>query len=215
MFYSVDGNIVKLEGGFPQRKVKSLTFQVEGTYFPLNPYDKTTPQLNDRASFYFESAIPQSVIVYFGDGEIAMYSFELENGKYVFGWRGTNSYMGTPQPYDPPIHIYQDQNIGVRNVVFEFENLSEITFNPIHFCSIIRTPENWEYTKIERIDLLNTLDVIELKKIPKTTTYLRNQSTFQNKLTKIPDQWFESGVETLYISQSFEFRQSNNLKNRK
>jgi len=201
---------MKRGGKVLNRYIKTLTFQVEGSYFPLNPYNTSVQQIHPTCTFMFYSSVPNTVTINFGDGVVVVKEFIEETpGIYVFGWRGENSYYNS-QPYDDEIHIFQDDTTQARNISFEFENILAIYENPLNFCGIIKTPPEWEYTSLTELNILNTLTIEDIERVPSTVTNrLRLQNAFSQKKTQIPDQWFSAtNVRFLYFANSFDFSDS-------
>lgn len=190
MFYSIDGKIVKLEGGFPQRKVNTLTFEVQGTHFP-EKYGALDPLF--LLSLYGN----QNINVNFGDGnninyltsdEELMFRGDLSNGE---------------APYE-----YQDENTGPRLVTFTFDDLTKLKGIAIQFCDFIGS------FPIETGSAIN-LDVLSLRScrfdfFPQSLTYLNNvvkwitRDAINGLLPQISDGLFNSPIEELTITATYD-----------
>lgn len=123
MIYSIDDKIVTIDGMMLERKVKQLTFQVQGKWFPHSYYDNyNTNYTSGSEAMTFESSTPNSVTVNYGDGTVVVHDFALINGRYIVEFR-----IESTLSYAVPQHTFTDGNEGVRNVSFEFTNPEGLT----------------------------------------------------------------------------------------
>lgn len=210
MFYSIDGNIVKLEGGFPQRKVKTLTYQVKGNWFPHSYYNFNNPTnvINGNEKIEFIGNEPNSVTINYGDGETYIKEFELVGAEYKVGYNLGDETMD----WVIPQHTFQDSNQGLRNVTFEFEkplSLSEVVFGFVKLFGSL--PSEIDYFLNIRELLYRFVSDVETipDSIPLNLEEYSLGSSLKNKSTKLIDSFFSSKLETLDVSGSFDL--SNNI----
>jgi Leucine-rich repeat (LRR) protein len=211
MFYSVDGKIVKLENGFPQRKVKSLTYEVQGSWFPQSyyNYNNDTNTISGNEYITFTSLTPNSVVINYGDGTVVTKQFELVGNEYKVGYQ-----LGDETPnWVIPQHTFQDGNSGRRKITFEFEkplSLSQVVFQFIELRGSLPI-EMVEFTAIERIrySFAQYVDNIPID-FPLNLDYLQYSRITQNKLTKLPDGVFSSNLRVISASNTFNL--SNHIE---
>jgi hypothetical protein len=120
MIYSVEGRIVKVDDRFFEKKVKSLTYQYQGSWFPQSYYDANTNSNTTGSNvpeyMRFESTGPNVLTVNYGDGHSVTKDFTLIGNIYVCGV----AISTTNFPYAIPQHTYTDGFTGLRNLTFEF-----------------------------------------------------------------------------------------------
>jgi hypothetical protein len=198
--YSVGGKIVGVENKFPEKRVNTLTFQAQGVQFP----DYVLDFNNQRNRVYFDSSVPNSVTVDWGDGETEIFNFGTDGRgtSYRIGW--TSNGQSTP---DTDItgdtlagrHVYQDGNSGLRTITFTFNDLSKITSTIFSFTKLYgQFPlEIGNAVNLKKIELGRTKFLTGL---PSTLINNKNieffifADAFVNKLSVIPNGIFENNV---------------------
>ena len=208
--YSVGGKIVGVENKFPEKRVNTLTFQVQGDQFPDYVLD-----FNDqRNRVYFDSSVPNSVTVDWGDGETEIFNFGTDGRgtSYRIGWTSNGqSTTDTNLTGDTLAgrHVYQDGNSGLRTITFTFNDLSKITGVIFYFSMLygqfpleIGSAINLKTIELGRTKFLTGLPstLISNKNIE---NFLFSDS-FVNPLDKIPDGIFENKVIVLRGASSFD-----------
>jgi hypothetical protein len=212
--YSVGGKTVSVENKFPEKRVNTLTFQVQGTEFP-----KTTSS-NDPY-FMFGSEIENSFIVNYGDGESDLLDFEFQslfNPFFIGHFKGFE-FTSNKLPNNHLLpHSYQDSNTGPRFVTFDFQDLSKIIVIDIRFCELIGNfPIEIGFSNnLKKISLRGTNLLGGFPESLSNLTLLEEISlsrTFETPLVKIPDGFFNNKLKTLNISSSFNLNDviSSNL----
>lgn len=205
MFYSVDGKIVKLENGFPQRKVNSLTFQVSGGTFPNYSF------ATNSNGFKFESSIEQSVTVNWGDGNVVSYLMKRENqydDTYGIGWTQTGNESIFVENHElQPIHNYQDANTGDRFITFEFEDLTAITSFRTSYI-LLKGAFPVDLLSAKNLSTLVFTASKHLENLPDLSENTEiKQLTFseiaQNKFNRIPDSFFNLNPISFRASNTF------------
>lgn len=206
MFYSIDGNIVKLEGGFPKRKVNSLTFQVSGSKFPEFSFQTTSN------GFIFESSIPQSVIVNWGDGNVISYPLLRKNTfdtTYAVGWTQSGNESTYVKDHElQPIHNFQDGNTGSRFITFTFDDLSAIVSFRAYYI-LLEGSLPVDLLSAKRLTGLNLAANLYLTNLPdlsenKDIVSLNFAQISQTKFDKIPDSFFELNPTTFRATSTFD-----------
>ncbi len=184
MFYSIDGNIVKLEGGFPKRKVNTLSFQVYGDKFPAR-----RDALNYDPTFGMRFLKPEDIVVNWGDGNTSSFTTDDflmdENNQYT----------------------YQDNETGPRIVTFTFSDLSNLVDIYMSWAKFIGVfpVELGAAENLETISLTR----IELNSFPNSLSNLSNlkiwviSNALESKLNKIEDGLFNSDIEVLTLDSSY------------
>jgi hypothetical protein len=224
--YSVGGKIVGVENKFPEKRVNTLTFQVQGVQFPDYVLD-----FNDqRNRVYFDSSVPNSVTVDWGDGETEIFNFGTDSRgtSYRIGW--TSNGQSTP---DTDItgdtlagrHVYQDGNSGLRTITFTFNDLSKITSTVFSFTRLygqfpleIGSAINLKRIELNRTNFLTGLPSTLISN--KNIEFFIFSDAFVNKLSVIPDGIFENSVINFRGQDVFDlsdrissnFFKINNLK---
>jgi hypothetical protein len=215
--YSVGGKIVSVGNKFPENQVKTLTFESRGEYFPLKTYDFTS----DIGYFELQSNTPNSVLINWGDGISLNYPFTqigFEKYNCTFKPEGDTSGENVGNYY------YQDNNTGPRKITMTFENQISVTEINAYFIMLINSfpKEISFFYNVNQIKLQSTKYLTSFpKKISKTLTILNLQNAFSIRFEKIPDGFFESKLENLFISECYDlsdvissnFFKINQLKN--
>jgi len=184
MFYSIDGNIVKLEGGFPKRKVNTLSFQVYGDKFPAR-----RDALNYDPTFGMRFLKPEDIVVNWGDGNTSSFTTDDflmdENNQYT----------------------YQDNETGPRIVTFTFSDLSNLVDIYMSWAKFIGVFPV-ELGAAENLETMS-LTRIELNSFPNSLSNLSNlkiwviSNALESKLNKIEDGLFNSDIEVLTLDSSY------------
>lgn len=207
MFYSIDGNIVKLEGGFPQRKINSLTYQAKGSWFPRSFYnysDETTNTISGPEELVFESDTPNAITVSYGDGTVVTREFELQpSGRYRIGYDLGDETLD----WVIPQHSYSDNFTGIRNIVFEFEHpetLNGISSRFVLLHGSLPSEVN-SFGNLKKLLYLRSMYISTIPdSIPDSLQNLTFSSVFIEKPKKIIDSVFSSSIEVLGISNSYD-----------
>jgi hypothetical protein len=204
MIYNGTAGILSQNGNALTQRIKSLTYQVQGSYFPQGYYnfgnDGNVINGNERATFI--SSDPNSVTINYGDGTVVVKQFEQVSGDYVFGYDlgdETGSHI-------IPQHQFTDGFTGIRNITFEFEK--PLSLNEIQFAFIqLRGSLPYE------VSLFSNLKIIQYSfgsyvqtqpdTFPGNLQSLTLANIFQQKKTIIPDSVFESNITTLSAAGSY------------
>jgi hypothetical protein len=210
--YSVGGKIVSVENKFPENKVNTLTFQVQGTQFPDHDLGFNNP--NNWA--YFDSPTTNSVSVNWGDGVNEVFEFGSFRQNYRIAWTGNgeSEISRFPQGTLAGRHVYEDGNQGLRTITFTFRDLSKI--EALHF-NYTRLYGNFP-KEIGQAKLLNEFEITNSKFITslpesliKNTnikSFIFNRS-FSEPLDKIPAGIF--GNKVVQIGADNSFNLSDNI----
>src|SRR5690554_6111895 len=205
MIYSIDGNIVTLGGAFLERKINTLTFQYEGSKFPLKSRETTS-----YGTFAFVSSKPNSVTVNYGDGVVETIDFEPATGGFGVYWMDSLSPSHASPSFGKfnPYHQFQDSNIGLRNMTFQFEDIRAITkIHSIHCLGYGMLPKDINYAEnIEEISIEESRYYVgfpeEIAK-NKNITKLNLSRMYQGWDSKIPDAFFNLSLKLLAINNIF------------
>lgn len=210
MIYSVDNRFVSVDGNCFERKVKSLTFQVSGAYFPTGV--NTTTDV--RYKFLFSSSKPNSVTVNYGDGTSASHAFGMINsGLYQIGWNMKNSPDPSGSSVLPPQcwvarHNFTDGNAGVRDITFSFEFPQFITKQEAQSVDLYGNyPIDARY--FNNLSSVICLSVKYLTAIPDEALasgkldFISFGSASPTKLSKLPESLFTNPVGYLNIASVF------------
>jgi len=205
MFYSIDGKIVKLEGGFPQRKVKTLTYQVKGSWFPSSYYNFNNPTnvINGNEKIEFLSNEPNSLTINYGDGIVITKVFELTSNTYKCGY-----FPGDEnQDWVIPQHTFHDANAGLRNITFEFEkplSLYAVRFSFVKLNGSLPVEIN-SFLNIKELFYRFASDVETIPdSIPLNLEKYSVGTSLKNKSTNLVDSFFSSRLSSLDVSGSFD-----------
>lgn len=196
-FRRVDGKLAKVDGKFSFRNVNTLTFEVYGSQFPETNYTALFLQ-NFLITFHSK----QSLTINWGDGFSTQYS-DISS----FNVKSNGS---TPiQPY-----IYQDGNTGSRLITFTFDSLLLVRGITIEFTKLTGTfpIELGESKTLEVINLRSTeLNGFpdSLSNIGSLKTWITRQAIIGGLHSKIPDGIFNSNIEILIVSGTYDL--SNNI----
>jgi len=212
--YSVGGKIISVGNKFPEKRVNTLTFQVQGVQFP-----KTTS--SNEPYLMFGSEIENSFTVNYGDGESDLLDFEFQslfNSFFIGHFKGFE-FTSNKLPNNHLLpHSYQDSNTGPRFVSFNFQDLSKIIVIDIRFCELIGNfPIEIGFSNnLKKISLQGTNLLGGFPESLSNLTLLEEislSSTFETPLVKIPDGFFNNKLEILNISASFNLNDviSSNL----
>lgn len=197
MIYSVDGNIVSIDGNLTERKVKSLTYQFKGDVFP-----ESTHSLGTVSSLTFRSDGPNSITVNFGDGSFYTRNFELDGSSYVAQMSISTTAKGLI-----PTHTYTDGFIGLRNITFEFESPEKIITTESNYARLYGALPV-EVSQFKNISKISHGATISIDTIPdvfpdKLKEYFMSRiSTYRRD--RIPDELFNTPLESLTLTNSFD-----------
>lgn len=199
MFYSVDGKIVEVGGAFPERKLKSLTFETEGGQFPMG-----STSLGEVA---ISSSRPNSIIVNYGDGTVITQDFLQDGNRYVTGFSLRPNPRFLPLEAAIDTHSYTDGFTGRRFVNFEFQNIEAITsisYDTIYIYGVFPRDINLLKSLISidlnRVYFIENLDF----NINKNLERLSLQNSTQTKLPVIPESIFSSNLINLIVPSVFD-----------
>ena len=194
MLYKSGNILIKSGSAFLKQEVKQLTFQVEGDKFPI----RTAGALGNC---YFRFSQNVDVTVNYGDGVVETYSTYGQSPQ--LGYRTDSvddSNVGELAP-----HIFQDGNTGMRNITFEFSNLSALTYIYFRYCQLsgnfpveVVFANNLRQISLLRTNRLNAIPN-EVVNIPSLEIY-GVSSAFLVTPTSIPSGLFNSNLEELDVS---------------
>ena len=199
--FTISGSFLKLNNKLLRNKVKQLTFQVEGDRFPIQTAGAV-------GAFYFESSEPNTVTVNYGDGTVETYDFFMAGSTlYRFGYRShDNMSISSAVDTDPHFpHIFQDNETGIRNITFEFKNLTKLVSLRANFIELsgnfpveVVFANNLKEIELSRTNRLNAIPN-EVVNIPSLGVY-RASNAFLVTPTSIPSGVFNSNLEELNVS---------------
>jgi hypothetical protein len=198
--YSVGGKIVSVEDKFPEKRIRTLTFQVKGTEFPDTPFSVLS-------ELSFESNLPNSVVVNYGDGNSVVKEFVQDGAKYVIGYRhdgdSTNSFPDSARIEN---HTYTDNNSGPRFITFTFqsaEDIYRIYFNTVVLIGALPEELN-SFKGLKTIFLNRVYELSDLNfNISKNLEYFELSRAVITPFNFIPDSIFQSNLSNLGISGVF------------
>jgi len=204
--YSVGGKIISVGNKFPEKRVNTLTFQVKGTEFPDTPF-------SFLSELSFESNLPNSVVVNYGDGNSVVKEFVQSGSRYEIGYRyDGNSSNSFPDNARIENHTYTDNNSGPRFITFTFQNAEDIHrifFNTVVLIGALPKELNFfkglKFISLNRVYELSSLDF----KISKNLEGFNLSQAVVTPFDFIPDSIFQSNLSSLGISGVFNL--SNNL----
>jgi hypothetical protein len=198
--YSVGGKIVGVENKFPEKRVNTLTFQAQGVQFP----DYVLTFNDERNRVYFDSSVPNSVTVDWGDGETEIFNFGTGGRatSYRIGWTSNGQPTSDTNITEDTLagrHVYQDGNSGLRTITFTFNDLSKITAVSFYFSMLygqfpleIGSAVNLKSITLNRTKFLTGLPSTLISN--KNIEFFIFSDAFVNKLSVIPDGIFENSV---------------------
>lgn len=205
MIAKSEGRILTVNGKVIETRVKSLTFTVDGSKFPINA-------IQDACSIYFQSEGNNSVEVSYGDGTFENFNFgNFSGNKY----RAGHTLYGVPSAEIPSQcliqpHIYQDGNSGQRLVTFTFqypERITGIISNSVRLFGYFPV----EIGEFSSLEILNITWARYLIDMPESIAKCKNLKdlTFEyctsERLPKIPDAFFEIvGLRRFLMSGSLD-----------
>ena len=204
--YSVGGKTVSVGNKFPEKKIRTLTFQVKGTEFPDTPY-------SFLSELSFESNLPNSVVVNYGDGNSVVKEFVQDGAKYVIGYRHDgNSTNSFPDSARIGNHTYTDNNSGPRFITFTFQNAEDIYriyFNTVVLIGSLPKELN-SFKGLKTISLNRVYELSNLNiNISKSLESFNLARAVITPFNFIPNSIFQSNLSSLGISGVFNL--SNNL----
>jgi hypothetical protein len=193
MLYSRDGKIATREGKVLERKVNTLTFQVQGTQFP-------DPSGTVKGNFRIVFNSSQSILINFGDGDVISYQSKTSENDVSIVTENP-----TLDEYGP--HIYKDTNTGFRFLTIEFQDLTELTEISFFFCQLsgifpveINAAQNLRSLFLQSTNFLETFpaSIAENKNI----SSLGLGQAFKDRLSQIPDAFFSMNLEEFIIGNA-------------
>ena len=194
MLYKSGNILIKSGTTYFKQVVKQLTFQVEGDRFPIRT-------AGGFGECYFRFSQNVDVTVNYGDGVVNTYSTVGSIPK--FGYR-TNAVDDSNVEELAP-HIFQDGETGLRNITFEFSNLSALTDIYFQYCQLsgnfpveVVFANNLKEITLNRTNRLNAIPN-EVVNIPSLEIYGVNNA-FLVPPTSIPSGLFNSNLEELNVS---------------
>jgi hypothetical protein len=204
--YSVGSKIVSVGNKFPEKKVNTLTFQVKGTEFPDTPY-------SFLSELSFESNLPNSVVVNYGDGNSVVKEFVQVGNDYVIGYKHDGNSTNTfPDNARIENHTYTDNNSGPRFITFTFQNAEDIYriyFNTVVLIGALPKELN-SFKGLKIISLNRVYELSDLNfNISKNLERFNLSSAVVNPFDFIPDSIFQSNLSSLKINGVFNL--SDNL----
>lgn len=221
MIYSVDGNIVNIDGNIFERKTKQLTYQIKGSWFPQSYYNfGANTNVYNTGLVEIISTTPNSITVNYGDGTAVSKDFVLVGSTYKVGYNIINA----GESWIIPQKAYSDGFMGIRNITFTFErpiSLSTINFRFVQLRGSLPLEVNF-FEKISSLTygFCSYIETVP-DKFPVNTKNYIIQSAFLNRLNVLNDSIFLSKLENLTISSSYNlsntttsnFFKINQLKN--
>lgn len=197
MLYSIDGRIMELENGFPERRINSLTFQTRDSAFPVNA-------ISSGSILRIYTSSPQNMIVNYGDGTVK----SVASSSGLFGvCNGT--FEGTIGFLEQHVFLDTENNGSLRNITFEFEDIKSITridsFYTVLYGSL--PVELSLFSNINRIDLNRSSFLLgipnQIASLPSLTTF-QASSAFSNKLEKIPEGFLNSSLSIFTFNSGLD-----------
>lgn len=217
MFYSIDGKIVKLEGGFPQRKVNSLTLKVDDSGFPVQ-------NSGNQSGFGIASLTPISIIVISGNEQFVLSNdSQYQDGYYYLSITSdglpingfnTNVSSGLFSSL-----VFQNSTGSTKSITIAFQNISKISF--LRFANFnlydnipseiifMASLQKVEFQGLKYVENFPS-DFRTLKLLTEITL-----SNIGNTFNKIPDSFFDIPLKRFQASSTFNlsnFNASNAFK---
>lgn len=194
MLYKSGNILVKSGTTYFKQVVKQITFQVEGDRFPIRT-------AGAFGSCYFLLSQNVDVTVNYGDGVVNTYSTVGSNPKFGYKTDSVDdSNVGELAP-----HIFQDGETGLRNITFEFSNLSALTDIYFNYCQLsgnfpaeVVFANNLRQIYLQITRRLNSI-LNEVINIPSLEIYSVGRA-FLVTPTFIPSELFNSNLKQLNVS---------------
>jgi hypothetical protein len=198
--YSVGDKIISVGNKFPEKKVRTLTFQVKGTEFPDTPY-------SSLSELGFDSNLPNSVVVNYGDGNSVVKEFVQDGNEYRVGYRyDGNSSNVFPDSARIENHTYTDNNSGPRFITFTFqnaENIYRVYFNTVVLIGSLPKELNF-FKGLKIISLNRVYELSDLNiNISKNLEIFSLSASVLNRFDFIADSVFQSNLTKLKINGAF------------
>ncbi|MGV8814732.1 MAG: leucine-rich repeat domain-containing protein [Gelidibacter sp.] len=198
MIYSIDGNILSVDGNMIERRVNTLVYQYKGDVFPKNAYN------NDKTGvFTFTSIGPNSITINYGDGNIVSKVFEVSGALYYAQY----SYADNPPVGHIHNHIYNDGFIGMRNISFEFEFpnlLKGINVNRLYIYGNLPSETSF-FPNITSIKYQRCFTIESIPdSFPENLEEYTVSEVMSSKVPKLPDTLFNTTLHTLSINSSYD-----------
>ncbi|PZW41626.1 hypothetical protein LX95_01307 [Mesonia algae] len=206
MFYSVDDNIVKLEGGFPQRKVNSISFTIDDAGFPIS-------NATGHGQLGIASKKPINIQISTGSNVYSFSSNYQQNSTYYLsitsdGQTINGFNQGATSGYFNKIDFINP--IGSqKTITIIFENIESIIELRLSQFNIYGALPN----EIKSMISLNSLSFNVLRHITSFPTDLSPLINLKelnlrilssSKFDKIPDSFFNLDLERFQASSVFD-----------
>lgn len=207
MIYSVDGNIIEIDNNVFERKIKTLTYQIKGSWFPqanINGANDTNNYTGNEF-LWFVSTQPNSVSINYGDGNTVIKQFELDGSIYKvgFSFRAVHS----SAPWRVPQHTYIDGFTGIRNITFEFESpeyIRDIEFSFILLRGALPI-ETVYFPNLEKVSHFYAKYIDNIpNSFPPKINYYQIGSSVISPQPQIPDSLFETDISFLSIYGAYD-----------
>lgn len=206
MIYTIDGKFVTIDNKLFERKVKTLTYQVDGSWFPMS-YQDTTNSGSQRADelLIFHSKTPNTITINYGDGNVVTKQFEYVSANIYKVAYSTVPAEATAN-WRIPRHTYTDGNSGARTITFEFEDAQSISYLSATWTRfLIALPR--ETIFFEGLTYLRYLRGGYVTSVPDAFPPNLDSYTISGTVTglllQIPDTVFSSKISVLNISAAY------------
>ena len=211
MIYSIDGKIGKIDGRFLERRIKNLTYEVSGRWFPYAYGNgaNINSNLNAACTLIFQSNTPNTLAVSYGDGVTVVKDFEvfsMSGGKPLYSVGYDLQGLSNQLVSIIPQHEFTDGNIGRRKIVFEFSEPIGVTY--LLFSQVqIRGSLPVEAKYFPNITGLSYSLCSFIESIPDSfpvkLDFFTLSTSLVSKLPKIPDELFNSKIKIFNVGSSF------------
>lgn len=198
MIYSIDGNLLSMDGSIIQRKVNTLIYQMEGDVFPLSIYGTPT----GSEEFTFTSSKPNTVTINYGDGVTISKNFELSGNEYKVGY----SRSAIQPNWSIPVHTFLNTTTVLRDISFEFQDPEGLTSVRIGYNRMDGSLpiEIASFPNITEIFYLRIRDIkVVPDKFPKKLVKYTAAEISKIKQPRLPDSLFETSIEEMVISSTY------------
>lgn len=210
MIYSIDGNLVTIDGNLFERRLNTLTFTTSGSQFPMwasNDYNYAYQYV------VFVSNIQQTITINYGDGTVSTFLMQPNAGKFEARFSHKDLILdGNPATYYPK-HIYLDGNTGQRFITVKFDFLSELSAVEFRYV-ILEGVFPSEVNFASKLDKIIVNAALNLTTLPasildnKSLTVLDLTGGFKTVQNKIPDAVFDLNLITFSASGVFNLSDS-------
>lgn len=206
MIYTIDGKFVTIDNKLFERKVKTLTYQVDGSWFPMSYSDNTNSGSQRTDEFLiFQSRTPNTVTINYGDGNVVTKQFEYISAN-IYKAAYTSVPADATANWRIPRHTYTDGNSGSRTITFEFENAQSLYYISASWTRFLVTlPRETRF--FEGLTYLRYLSSGYVTSIPDAfppnLDYYTISSAVMGLLPQIPNTIFASKLSILNISAAY------------